>query len=114
MSETLRSKLAAILADENIYKVEINVKCKTRDGMIYTLLSSEHSRAEGAGETSLPYAEAVHTCTVSNLLHITETIEKGDGYFFSVEELVAVKHTEIVRIWAELGDLYYDKMPEHG
>lgn len=110
MNETLQSKLVRLLADENIYKVEINVKCKTRDGMIYTLLSSEHSRAEGAGETALPFAETVHSCTVQELLHITEVVEKGDGYWFSIEEMVAVKHTEIVRIWAELGDLYCNKL----
>jgi hypothetical protein len=113
MNETLQSKLVRLLADENIYKVEINVKCKTQDGMIYTLMSQEHDRARETKDTTIPFAECVHTCTVQGLLHIMEVIEKGDGYWFSVEEMVAVKHTEIVRIWAELGDLYYDKMPEH-
>ena len=112
MNETLQSKLARLLADENIYKVEINVKCKTRDGMIYTLLSQEHNRAEGAGTTSLPFADCVHSCTVESLLHVMGVVEKGDGYWFSVEEMVAVKHTEIVRIWAELGDLYSHKILE--
>lgn len=114
MNETLQSKLVRLLADENIYRVEINIKCKTHDGMIYTLLSQEHDRTEGAEGTTLPYAERVHTCTVQSLLEVMDVVEKGDGYWFSVEEMVAVKHTEIVRIWAELGDLYFDKMPEHG
>ena len=114
MNETLQSKLVRLLADENIYRVEINVKCKTHDGMIYTLLSQEHNRAEGAGDTTLPFADCVHSCTVQSLLEVMGVVEKGDGYWFSVEEMVAVKHTEIVRIWAELGDLYFDKMPEHG
>lgn len=112
MNETLQSKLARLLADENIYRVEINIKCKTQDGMIYTLLSEEHDRVEGAGETTLPFAEGVHTCAVQSLLHSMEVVEKGDGYWFSLEEMVAVKHTEIVRIWAELGDLYYHEMLE--
>lgn len=114
MNETLQSKLARLLADNNIYKVEINIKCKTQDGMIYTLTSKEYERADVTKETTVPFADCVHSNTTQNLLEIMEIIEKGDGYWFSVEEMVAVKHTEIVRIWAELGDLYFDEMPEHG
>ena len=106
MNETLQSKLTNLLADENIYKVEINIKCKTHDGMIYTLMSQEHDRAEETKTTTLPFADCVHSCTVQNLLEIMEVVENGDGYWFSIEEMVAVKHTEITRIWAELGDLY--------
>lgn len=113
MNETLRSKLERLLIDKHIYKVEINIKCKTKDGMIYTLDTDEYDRPEGEGETSLPFGEAVHSSTVGRLLHITGVIEKDDGYWLSVDEMVAVKHTEIVRIWAELGDLYYDEMPQH-
>jgi hypothetical protein len=58
------------------------------------------------------FADGVHSDTVGNLLHITNVVEKGDGYWLATEELVAVKHTEIVRIWAELGDLYMDELPE--
>ena len=110
MNETLQSKLARLLADKNISKVEINIKCKTHDGMIYTLASQEHDRAEETKETTCPFAECVHSHTVQILLDIMEIVEKGDGYWFSVEEMVAVKHTEITRIWAELGDLYYDEL----
>jgi hypothetical protein len=112
MNETLRNKLDRLLADDHIYKVEINIKCKTKDGMIYTLDFYEYDRPDGDGVTTLPFADGVHSDTVGNLLHITNVVEKGDGYWLSTEELVAVKHTEIVRIWAELGDLYYDEMPE--
>lgn len=110
MSETLQSKLARLLTDENIYKVEINIKCKTQDGMIYTLVSHEYDRKEKTKETTIPFSELVHTDTVQNLLHVMDVVEKGDGYWFSVEELVAIKHTEIARIWAELGDLYCDEL----
>lgn len=108
MNETLQSKLARLLQDEHIYKVEINIKCKTKDGMIYTLRSQEYNRTEEMGKTALGFDEGIHSNVMGNLLDITNVIEKGDGYWFSVEEMVAVKHTEIVRIWAELGDLYYD------
>lgn len=114
MNETLQSKLARLLADENISKVEINIKCKTHDGMIYTLVSQEFDRAAETKETTLPYADCVHSHTIQSLLEIMEIVEKGDGYWFSAEEMVAVKHTEIARIWAELGDLYCDKFLEQG
>lgn len=111
MNETLISKLTRLLSDEHIYKVEINIKCKTRDGMIYTILSTEHSR-EGMSEEEkaacISFPEAVDTSTTKELLDITRIIEKGDGFWFSVEEMVSVRNSEIVRIWAELGDLYYD------
>lgn len=112
MNETLQSKLARILADENIYKVEINIKCKTQDGMIYTLMSQEHDRATVTKNTVLTFADTIHCCATESLLEIMGIVEKGGGYYFSAEEMVAVKHTEIVRIWAELGDLYCDNMPE--
>ena len=112
MNETLQSKLARILGDKNIYKVEINIKCKTQDGMIYTLLSQEHERKEETKETTCTFAECVHSHTVQELLEIMGIVENGDGYWFSVEEMVAVKHTEITRIWAELGDLHIDDQPK--
>jgi hypothetical protein len=112
MNETLQSKLARLLSDKNIYKVEINIKCKTHDGMIYTLMSQEYDRTEETKETTLPFAECIHSHTVQNLLEVMGIVEKDNGYWFSVEEMVAVKHTEITRIWAELGDLHIDTLPE--
>ena len=108
MNETLQSKLARLLQDKHIYKAEINIKCKTKDGMIYTLRSQEYTRMDEMGKTALDFDECIHSDVMGDLLDITNIVEKGDGYWFSVEEMVAVKHTEIVRIWAELGDLYYD------
>ncbi len=111
MNETLRSKLTRLLADKNIYRVEIHIKCKTKDGMIYTLMSQEYDRTEEMGVTCLSFDEGIHSDTMSNLLHVTDVVEKGNGYWLAVDELVSVKHTEIIRIWAELGDLYYDDFP---
>ena len=112
MNETLRNKLDRLLENTNIYKVKINIKCKTKDGMIYTLDTDEYERAEGEGKTCLPFSEAVHSETVGRMVHITGVIEKGDGYWFSVEEAVSIKHNEITRIWAELGDLHMDELPK--
>ena len=109
MNERLSSKLARILMDKHIYKVEINIKCKTKDGMIYTIQSQEFDRQESEANVSrIPFADCVDSATTQNLLEITSIVEKGGGFWFSVEEMVSVKHDEIVRIWAELGDLYYD------
>ena len=113
MNETLQSKLARLLADENIYKVEINIKCKTQDGMIYTLMSQEYDRAAVTKDAALTFAETVHYCTMENLLEVMRIVEKGGGYWFFSEEMVAIKHTEIVRVWAELGDLYCNNMTEN-
>lgn len=113
MNETLRSKLARLLMDKHIYRVEINIKCKTKDGMIYTIHSQEFDRADvEANGCNAPFAECVHTAAQQNLLEITGIVEKGDGFWFSLEEMVSVKHSEIVRVWAELGDLHYDEMPK--
>ncbi len=114
MNETLQSKLARLLDDENIYRVDINIKCKTQDGMIYTLFAQNHTRVEETKDTTIPFADLVHSAAIDSLLHIMGVVEKGDGYWFSVEEMVAVKHTEIVRIWAELGDLYSSGIPQQG
>ena len=113
MNETLQSKLARLLADEHIYRVDINIKCKTQDGMIYTLFSQNHTRVEETQEPNIPFADLVYSSVAECLLHVMEVVEKGDGYWFSVEEMVAVKHTEIIRLWAELGDLYSDAMPQN-
>lgn len=109
MNERLSSKLARLLADERIYKVEIDIKCKTKDGMIYTIQSQEFDREETtANVCKIPFADCVDSATTQNLLEITNIVEKGDGFWFSIEEMVSVKHSYIVRIWAELGDMYYD------
>lgn len=111
MNETMKSKLARILSDERIRKVEINIKGKTRDGMIYTLCSHLHDRAETKDverEYKISFAEHVDACTTEELLHINGVIEDGDGFWIALEEMVTIRHSEIVRIWAELGDLYQD------
>lgn len=111
MNETLPSKLARLLMENAIYRVQINIKCKTRDGMIYTLMSNEYDRAEFEAVSCLPFSDSVHSATVQNLLEMTDIIKKGDGYWFSVEEMVSIKHTEIIRVWAELGNLYHNDFP---
>ena len=113
MNERFSSKLARLLMNKHIYRVEVNIKCKTKDGMIYTIQSQEFDRAETESNVcGITFADCVDTATTQNLLEITGIAEKGDGFWFSVEEMVSVKHSEIVRIWAELGDLYHDDIAD--
>lgn len=111
MNERFSSKLARILMNEHIYKVEINIKCKTKDGMIYTMCSHEHERSDltpGEKECNISFAEHVDTCSTQELLHINGVVEDGDGFWICLEEMCTIRHGEIIRIWAELGDLYHD------
>ncbi len=110
MKETMRSKLARLLMDRNVRQVDINYKCKTRDGMIYTLQTDAFMRDAGS---DIPFADAIHSEVIGELTKLTEYAEK-DGYWFADEDMVSIRKSEIIRIWAELGDLYMTEMPECG
>ena len=103
MKETMKSKLVRLLKDGNIEQVDINFKCKTKDGMIYTLQTDAFKKESGTGEE---FAEDIHNAATGELLKLTEYAEK-EGYWFADEDMVSVRKSEIVRIWAELGDLYF-------
>lgn len=104
MKETMKSKLVRLLKDGNIEQVDINFKCKTKDGMIYTLQTDAFKKESGTGEG---FAEDIHNAATGELLKLTEYAEK-EGYWFADEDMVSIRKSEIVRIWAELGDLYFD------
>lgn len=102
MKETMKSKLARLLMDGTVEQVDINYKCKTRDGMIYTLQTDAFMR-ESCKE--IPFADSIYGSVIGELVKLTDYAEK-DGYWFTQEDMVSVRKSEIVRIWAELGDLY--------
>lgn len=110
MKETMKSKLIQLLKDGNIEQVDINFKCKTKDGMIYTLQTDAFKKESGTGEE---FAEDIYNAAAGELLKLTEYAEK-EGYWFADEDVVSIRKSEIVRIWAELGDLYFadGKFPE--
>ena len=103
MKETMKSKLVRLLKDGNIEQVDINYKCKTKDGMIYTIQTDAFKNERGTGEE---FAEDIHNATTEELLKLTEYAEK-EGYWFADEDMVSIRKSEIIRIWAELGDLYF-------
>ena len=103
MKETMKSKLVRLLKDGNIEQVDINFKCKTKDGMIYTLQTDTFKKEAKNGEE---FADDIHNTATGELLKLTEYAEK-DGYWFADEDMVSIRKSEIVRIWAELGGLYF-------
>ena len=103
MKETMKSKLVRLLRDGNIEQVDIRYKCKTRDGMIYTLQTDAFKNKSGTGEE---FAEEIYNASIGELLKLTDDAEK-EGYWFADEDMVPIRKSEIVRIWAELGDLYF-------
>lgn len=110
MKETMKSKLARLLMDENVRQVDIDYKCKTKDGMIYTLQTDSFIRDSNR---DISFADAIHSEAIGELEKLTEYAEK-EGYWFADEDMVSIRKSEIIRIWAELGDLYMAEMPECG
>lgn len=102
MKETMKSKLVRLLKEGNIDQVDIHYKCKTKDGMIYTLQTDVFKKESGAGEK---FADDIYNAATGELLKLTEYAEK-DGYWFADEDMVSIRKSEIIRIWAELGDIY--------
>lgn len=106
MNETIQSRLTRLTRDlGRIDEVDMLLKCKTRDGMIYTLEVTEF-RTEGyKGE--IPFAGHVDSSMAMALISAVEQVAK-EGYWFSGHEMAAIRHDEIVRLWVEIGDVYYN------
>lgn len=112
MRESLSSRLCRLTTkDSGINQIDLEIKCKTRDGMIFTLEIIECKRKliEGA---SMDFAEIVDTRATSELLGYTEMVEHTDGFITSMHELVTIKNSEIARVWVELGAIHTDSPVE--
>lgn len=107
MNETMKSRLERLLSEEiGVRRIDFLTKCKTKDGMIYTLEVTENHKEQAPKE--IPYADWVESNAVSALLHFTDLVAHENGYQMSLHELVTIKNSEIVRVWVELGDCYVD------
>lgn len=106
MYETMRDRLERLLQEEvGIHRVDTIVKCKTRDGLLYTLGITENHRKDAPKEVS--FAEWVESNAIKDLLQYTEALEQSEhGFITSMHELVTIRKTEIARIWVELGDCH--------
>lgn len=103
MSESMKSKVVRLLVNVDVEAVSMNYKCKTKDGMIYTIQSDKFCKDS---KSDSDFAGNICNAVTEELIKITEDIEK-DGYLFTEEDMVSIKKSEIIRIWVELGDLYY-------
>ena len=111
MNESMHSRLTRLLdGDSGIYQVDILLKCKTRDGMIYTLDVTENRTQDCTKE--IPFADVVNSGACENLLHWMDLAEKKDNFLLSLHEHVAIRCSEVTRVWAELGDIYTNSMPK--
>lgn len=111
MNESMHNRLNRLLSgDSGIYQVDILLKCKTKDGMIYTLDVTEN-REKDCPE-GLPFADLVESGVCENLLRWVELAEKKDDFLLSLHEHVAIRCSEVIRVWAELGDIRTTGMPK--
>ena len=76
MNESMNSRLTRLLdGDSGIYQVDILLKCKTRDGMIYTLDVTENRTQDCTKE--IPFADVVNSGACENLLHWMDLIQRS-------------------------------------
>jgi len=94
-------------SDEHMCQVDIAFKCKTKDGMLYTLDITE-CRREDTPE-NFEFAEYVDSCALKGLLDFLELVEKEDGFYFSSCESVLIRKSEIVRVWADIECGHFDE-----
>ena len=104
MKETMCGKISRLLEDDNIYRVSLILKCKTKDGMIYTVEVYEVDRSDVA--EGIPFGDVVSSRACAALIDLTKRVDIEGGYTMSLHELVAIQSDEIARVWVELGDLY--------
>ena len=93
MKETMKSKLARLLMDENVRQVDINYKCKTKDGMIYTLQTDSFIRDS---DRDISFADAIHSEAIGELEKLTEYAEK-EGYWFADEDIKPLFRSSLPR-----------------
>jgi len=107
MHETLSSRVIRMVRDEHMYQVDIAYKCKTKDGMLYTLEILE-CRREDTPE-GFEFAEYVDSCVLKGLLNFLGLVEAEDGFYFSSHESAIIRKSEIVRVWADIDCGHYDE-----
>ena len=93
--------LFAGTAGEYIERVIVSIKCKTKDGMIYTMDGIEFAREEGQDKNM--FRSGISSRTMLSVLEYQDLVARDpDGFRVSCHECVAVRSSEIVRIWADI------------
>ena len=108
--DTLEKRLTDLFdggSGDDIYQVLISLKCKTKDGMVYTMDGIEFHREQGQPSDS--FRDAIFSNTLLNVLEYQELVSRDpDGFRVSCHECVAVKSSEIVRIWADIEESWVE------
>lgn len=105
MYETMKDKLERLQQIDGTYRVDTIIKCRTREGMLYTLGITENHQEDAPKD--IPFAEWVESNAIKDLLQYSEALQQGDcGFITSMHELVTIRKTEIVKLWVELGECY--------
>lgn len=108
MNETLRNRLDKLGLDEHIYQVDLVFKCKTKDGMLYTLDGMECRREDCPKE--IPFPDFLESCAIKSVLDLMGLVQdaRGDAFYFSAHESAAIRKDEIIRVWADIDCAHYD------
>lgn len=108
--DTLEKRLTDLFdggSGDNIYRVDISLKCKTKDGMVYTMDGIEFRRKKDQPKDF--FRDGIFSKTLLNVLEYQELVSRDpEGFRVSCRECVAVKSSEIVRIWADIEESWVD------
>lgn len=104
---TMHSEITALIRGSKVFEIEMLIKAKTRDGSEYTI-----QRDTFKPERAVDFGEAVYQETVKNLLENTDCIEHGDGFIWSDDDMACIRKSEIIKVWAEIGPIGVEAMPE--
>ena len=108
MKETLSNRLFKLTNDVHVEQVDVAYKCKTKDGMIYTL-DIDGYRRDAIEGYNITFPEHVDSCVIKELLNYLELVEAEDGFYFSSCESVLIRKSEIVRVWADIECGHFDE-----
>lgn len=103
--ESIESRLTRLTVDVDVERIDMLLKCKTQDGMIFTLEVTEFYKKDCPKD--LPFADYISSGTLKGLLSATELVAT-DGFWFSGHEMACIKRGEITRLWIEIGDVYVE------
>lgn len=108
MNETLRERLFKLTRDEHIFQVDIAYKCKTKDGMLYTLDILECCKQDCPEGILFPVW--IESCAIKGVLDQMTLVQdvRGDKFYFSGHESAAIRKDEIIRVWADIDCGHYD------
>ena len=109
--DPLHERLHKLVRDEgpDLTQVNVALKCRTSDGMIYTLDVIEFTRSQYGKE--VPFEDVIFSRSLDEVLHLTELISRDPNRLqLSSHECVSIKSSEIVRIWADIDATYVTGM----